>query len=264
MLRRSLAGAGRFLESEWFTYRQTWRASVFSAFLSPLLYLGAIGFGLGSLVEGGGSLGESGGEAVSYVTFLAPGLIAATGLQVGTGEAIYGTMAGVEWRKSFFTAVGTPLQPLDVALGHLGFTAVRGGLAALAYAVVTSLLGILSPLVALLAVLPAVLGGLALSSAVMSWIVITKNQHSINAAQRFIVIPMFLFSGVFFPITQLPGWMQPIAQATPLWHAVELARLVTLGQPSAWTPSLHVLFLVVFLAAGVAASARLFPRRLTS
>lgn len=253
------------VETSWFQYRQTWRASVFSAFLGPLLYLGAIGFGLGSLVDSdAATLGSSGGEAVSYVSFLAPGLIAATALQVGAGEAIFGTVAATKWRRTWFTAVGTPLMPADMAVGHLLWTGVRGGLAAVVYALVTAALGILSPWRALAAVGPAVLGGLGLAALIMAGMVLSEDEGGMNAAQRFIVVPMFLFSGVFFPISQLPGWMQPVAQATPLWHGVELARLAALGQAPAWGVGGHLLAMVGFIVVGVALCLRNFPKRLLS
>ena len=94
-----VARVGRVVETEWVNYRRTWKGTVWSAFLAPLLYLGAIGFGLGSLVETeGAGLGTSGsGEALGYVAFLAPGLVAATAMQVGSGEAIFGTMARIKW-----------------------------------------------------------------------------------------------------------------------------------------------------------------------
>lgn len=259
----SLTGAARYVETSWFHYRLTWKASVFSGFLGPLLYLGAIGFGLGSLVDADtADLGQQAGEQLDYVAFLAPGLIAGTALQVGAGEAIFGTMAAVKWRRTWFTAVGTPLEPGDLAVGHLVWVGARGLLAALSYAVVTVLFGILSPLDALLVAGPATLGAIALGGLLMGWLVVAQNEHAMNAAQRFVVIPMFLFSGVFFPIQQLPGWLQPVAQVTPLWHSVELSRWIALDQPPTWSPWLHVAVLLAIVAVGLVLAFRNFPRRL--
>ena len=260
--RVSLVGAGRMVETSWFEYRQTWRGSVFSAFLGPLLYLGAIGFGLGSLVDADAAdLGRTTGT-LDYVTYLAPGLIAATAMQVGSNEAIFGTMAAVRWRRTWFTAVSTPLEPGDMAVGHLVWCGARALLAAASYGIVTVLFGILTPLQALSTLAPVTLGAMALCGLLMAWLVVAQNEHSMNAANRFIVIPMFLFSGVFFPIDQLPGWMQPIAQATPLWHAVELSRRTALGEPTTLASSTHVLVLVGVVAGGLLLSLRNFPRRL--
>lgn len=262
----SLTGAGRFLGTAWFQYRRTWRASVFSAFLGPLLYLGAIGFGLGSLVDtGDAGLGTGlDGRPLGYVAWLAPGLIAATAVQVGAGEAIFGTMAATKWRRTWFTAVSTPLAPGDLALGHLAMCGLRAGLAAVSYALVTVLFGILPPLRAALVVPAALLGAIALAAVVLAGMVLARSEQPMNAVQRFVVIPMFLFAGVFFPLSQLPGWLQAIAMATPLWHAVELARLAALGSPTAWGTWTHVAVLVGFVVVGVAVALRTFPRRLAA
>jgi lipooligosaccharide transport system permease protein len=254
----------RVIETEWVNYRRTWRGSVSSAFLGPLLYLGAIGFGLGSLVEADGAgLGADGsGEPLGYVAFLAPGLIAATAMQVAAGEGIFGTMARLKWRRTWETAVETPLAPLDVALAHVVWCAFRAAIAAAAYALVTSLFGVLSPLQAVAAVVPATLGGVALAAPLFGVMARTTEEHMMNAMQRFVVIPMFLFSGVFFPVAQLPGWMQAIAMATPLWHAVVLARALALGTPTPWAAWVHVTVLVVVLVLGTAWAVRGLQRRL--
>jgi lipooligosaccharide transport system permease protein len=263
-LRLSPRGVARAVDAEWINYRQTWRGSAFSAFLSPLLYLGAIGFGLGSLVDGGGAdLGATGaGEQVTYVAFLAPGLVAATGMQVATGEAIFGTMARIRWRRTWATAVETPMMPADLAVGHAAWMGVRGGIAAVAYALVTALLGVLAPGPAALTVLPAVLGGVALGVLVAPVLVTTGEPHVMNAVQRFVVIPMFLFSGVFFPVSQLPGWMEAVAKATPLWHAVVLSRQVALGTPAPWGTGAHLAVLLATLAVGLLWMVRSFDRAL--
>ncbi|WP_420450972.1 ABC transporter permease [Ilumatobacter sp.] len=256
----SPVAAARDVETEWANYRRTWRASLMSAFLAPLLYLGAIGYGLGSLVEAGES---TLGADVSYVGFLAPGLIAATALQVGAQEGIFGTMGRIRWQRTWHVAVSTPVMPGDLAVGHLAWCAVRGAIAAAIYALVTVGLGVLDPLPALAAIAPGVLCAIALAAPLQAWMVVAENEHSMNAAQRFLVVPMFLFSGVFFPISQLPGWMQPIAQLTPLWHGVELARRIAIGSStSSWPAIAHVAFLVALTAVGVVVGVRNFTRRL--
>ena len=254
----------RVVDTEWINYRQTWRGSVLSAFLGPLLYLGAIGFGLGSLVEADGAgLGTtSSGEAIGYLAFLAPGLVASTGTQVAANEAIFGTMARAKWRLTWQTAIDTPLLPADLALAHVVWMGLRGGLAAVVYAFFTVVFGILDPAPALVTVGPAVLGGLGLGAVLAALLVVTTEEHMMNAAQRFVVIPMFLFSGVFFPITQLPGWMQAVAKATPLWHAVELARRTALDVPTAWGTATHTGYLVAALVLGTLLCVRGFGRRL--
>lgn len=249
--RLSPAGALRSVEGEWSRFRRAWRGSVFSAVLGPLLYLGAIGFGLGSLVDGGDALGTDGaGRAVTYLAFLAPALVAATGVQVAAGEGVFGVNERIRWRGTWLTAIDTPLMPADLALGHLLWMGVRALLASVIYAVVAVLAGAM-PLGAMLpAVGGGVLGGVALGSLLAAWLVRASEEHVMNAAQRFVVIPMFLFSGVFFPVDQLPGWMAAIARATPMWHAVVLARTGALGTDAPWGLVGHLGFLAVLVLAG--------------
>lgn len=260
----SLAGAWRSIETEWLTYRQAWRGSVFSSFLGPLLYLGAIGFGLGSLVEtDGATLGTAAdGTPVSYLAFLAPALVAATGVQVAAGEGIFGTMARTKWRRTWFTAVGTPLMPGDLALGHVLWIAARGGLAALVYALVAVALGAMPVGGTLPAVGAGILGGMSLGALLTAWLVRASEEHLMNAAQRFVVIPMFLFSGVFFPVDQLPGWMAAIARLTPMWHAVVLARQGAVGTPAPWGAWTHLGYLLLLALVGFVLAATGFRKRL--
>jgi lipooligosaccharide transport system permease protein len=259
----SVTGASRYFGTAVFTYSQTWKGSALSGFLGPVMYLGAIGFGLGSLVDtGGADLGVVDGQALTYVAFLAPGLVAGTGLQIASGEAIFGTMAALKWKRTFFTAAGTPLEPSDLALGHLAFCGFRGLVAALSYAVVIVLLGILGPVAALATVVPATITGLALSAPLIALMVLANSVQPMNAAQRFVVLPMFLFSGVFFPVSQLPDWLEPVAKLTPLWHGVELTRSWSLGLPSALGDVRHLLVLLGFIVVGFGVSTRTVSRRL--
>jgi len=262
----SVAGALRSLETEWLTYRQAWRGSVFSSVLGPLLYLGAIGFGLGSLVEAeGGALGTmADGTPVTYLAFLAPALVAATGVQVAAGEGIYGTMARTKWRATWFTAVSTPLMPGDLALGHVLWVAARGGLAAVVYALVAVALGAMPWRGALPAIGAGVLGGMCLGALLTGWLVRSTEEHMMNAAQRFVVIPMFLFSGVFFPVDQLPGWMAAIARLTPMWHAVVLAREGAVGTPAPWGVWTHLGYLLVLVVVGFVLAVTGLRKRLLS
>lgn len=261
--RLSLAGALRSVEGEWARYRRAWRGSIFSAVLGPLLYLGAIGFGIGSLVDGGDALGTDGtGEAVGYLAFLAPALVAATGVQVAAGEGVFGVNERTRWRGTWITAVGTPLMPADLALGHLLWMGLRALLASTIYAVVAVLFGAM-PLGAVVPAIGAgVLGGVALGALLTAWLVRSAEEHMMNAAQRFVVIPMFLFSGVFFPVDQLPGWMATIARATPMWHAVVLARSGALDVGAPWGTGWHLAYLAAVVLVGFVLAVSGLRRRL--
>ena len=103
-------------------YKRTWKGSLVSSFLLPLLYLAAMGIGLGSFVDDNGS-GALGG--ISYLQFIAPGLLAATALQIAVGESTYPVMGGIKWQKIYFSMIATPLRPADVMYGQLAFIAFR-------------------------------------------------------------------------------------------------------------------------------------------
>ena len=107
----------------WLTnYRRTWRGSIYTSFLSPVLYLGAMGLGLGKLVDAHGTARLGG---VSYLAFLAPGLLAAAAMQSGIEESTYPVLGSVKWRRTYYAAAASPLRPADIFHGHLLFTIMR-------------------------------------------------------------------------------------------------------------------------------------------
>jgi len=243
----------------WLTdYRRTWRGSVISSVLGPLLYLGAMGLGLGSLVNrhAGGILG------VSYLTFIAPGVLAATGMQTAFGETLYPVLGSVKWVQNYFAAAASPLRPADVFRGHLLFVTLRLTMnCGVFLALIAAFGAVRSPLAA--AALPAaVLTGLAFAPALMAWSVTRTRDTSFSVLMRFVMVPLFLFSGTFFPVTQLPGWLRPVAYATPLWHGVELCRSLTLGTATWGGAAVHVGYLLAVGAAGCADAGYTYRRRL--
>jgi lipooligosaccharide transport system permease protein len=253
------SAALRVLEAEAVHYRRAWRGSVVSTFLTPILYLLAMGVGLGQLVDRGA------GEAaldVPYLAFLAPGLLAATAMQTGTGDAAWPVMAGIEWRKSWLAILATPVRVQDLVVGHLAWTGVRLVTMALWFAVVMRLFDVAPLGRSLLAVLPAVLLGLAFSGPVMALTAVLKSSQGLTNLFRFGVVPLFLFSGTFFPVEQLPDWIEPVAVVTPLWHGAELVRASALGNAPAWPAVAHVAVLAAFLVAGTALATRNLRRRL--
>ncbi|HKX74750.1 MAG TPA: ABC transporter permease [Acidimicrobiia bacterium] len=207
----------RVVEGHVRTYRHTWRGSVISTFASPLFVLVAMGIGLGRLVDDG-----PGG--VPYLVWLAPGLLAAAAMQTAAGDSSYPVMAGIKWTKSYHAALATPVSVPALVLGHFGWLVCRLALSLIVYAGVMVAVGAISPARGLAAVVPGILTGLAFSAPITAWVATLKKEAGLSTLFRFVIVPLFLFSGTFFPITQLPGFMQPLAFFTPLWHGVELAR----------------------------------------
>jgi lipooligosaccharide transport system permease protein len=240
-------------------YRRTWRGSIYSSVLNPVLYLGAIGIGLGTLVNQHGSAKLGG---ISYLAFLAPGLLAAAAMETGSGESTYPVLGSVKWRRTYYAAVSTPLRPADLFHGHLLFTTVRLVMnCAVFMAVMIAFGAAKSPWV--LAALPvAVLTGLAFAAPIEAWAITVLKDTSFAMIFRFGMIPLFLFSGTFFPVSQLPAWAQPIAYATPLWHGVALCRALSLGTATVGGALLHIGYLAALAAAGIVVGNRTYTKRL--
>lgn len=241
------------------SYRRTWRGSVFSGFLAPLLYLGSLGYGLGSLVDSGGP-GRVGG--VPYVLFVAPGVLAATAMQTGVGEATYPVMGAVKWQRQYHAMLAAPLTVVDILLGHAAFLVVRVALASATFLAVGAALGVFTSPWSLLALPVAVLCGAAHALPVMAYAVRSENDQGFTMIFRFGVVPMFLFAGTFFPVDQLPAAMRPVAWATPLWHGTALCRDLAL-ETARLLPSLgHLAYLALWLVVGAWVARRCYTRRL--
>jgi len=257
------AGAGvlavRALRFWLVNYRRTWRGSIYTSVANPVLYLGAMGLGLGTLVDQHGT-GRLGG--VSYLAFLAPGLLAATGMQTAMNESTFPVMAAVKWLKTYQAAAATPLRPGALFRGHLLFTALRTLMNSAIFLAVMAAFGAVQSAWAVAALPVCVLTGLAFAAPVEAWAITREKDTSFSLLIRFGLIPLFLFSGTFFPVTQLPGWIQPVAYATPLWHGVALCRSLSLGTADLGGSLLHVAYLVALTVAGLLAGQHFYRRRL--
>lgn len=238
----------RFMEAQARNYRRIWRASAFSNFLNPVLYLTAMGIGLGTLVDAGGNTAAFGGLA--YLEWLAPGLLAATGFLSGAGEGAFPVMAGTKWLKTWHSVLNTPVGPSDITAGVLLWISVRLLMVCAIYGVVLLLFGIGTPGGVALAVLPSAYAGLAVAAPMAAFAANLEDDTGLSTMFRFGVVPMFLFSGTFFPISQFPEWIQPAAWLTPLWHGVELARGMSLGMETVFPMWLSFGYLTLWLAVG--------------
>ena len=256
-----LARVGRAYEHQLLLYLRTWRGSVLTSFLSPVLFLLSMGVGLGSYVDRGGA----GTLGVSYLAFLAPGLLAATVMQTASFEATFPIMGGFVWQRRYHAMHATPLGPLEIALGQIAWIATRITLVGAIFALVMVPFGaVRSPLI-LLAIPAATLTGLAFATPIAAYAATQKVMNSFNYIFRFLITPLFLFSGTFFPVEQLPAYFQPIAWLTPLYHGVALTRSLALGttfdDPAA--AALHLGVLLAFIAGGLTLCLLAFQRRLS-
>jgi lipooligosaccharide transport system permease protein len=244
----------------WLTnYRRTWRGSIYTSFLSPVLYLGAMGLGLGKLVDAHGTARLGG---VSYLAFLAPGLLAAAAMQSGIEESTYPVLGSVKWRRTYYAAAASPLRPADIFHGHLLFTIMRLAMNSAIFLVVMAGFGAITSPWVLAAVPVAVLTGLAFAAPIEAWAITVSKDTSFALVFRFGMIPLFLFSGTFFPVTQLPVWIRPLAYATPLWHGVALCRSLSLGTATLGGALVHVGYLTALAAVSIAVGNRTYRRRL--
>jgi lipooligosaccharide transport system permease protein len=243
----------------WVTYsRRTWRGTVLSAICGPALYLTAMGIGLGTLVDHGSGL--PGG--VRYLDFVAPGVLAATAMQSAFGEGTYPVLGSVKWFGNYWAAVNTPQRPEDVVAGHAALVLLRISAVTGIFFAFMSGFGTLHSALAILAWAAAVLTGAAFLLPIMAYVITLDSDSKLNTLFRFVMTPLFLFSGTFFPWQQLPQWAHPIAYATPLWHGVELCRSLTLGTAT-WAAALvHVAYLLAFAAGGYAVARVTYRRRL--
>jgi len=244
----------------WLTnYRRTWRGSIYSSLLSPVLYLGAMGLGLGKLIDAHGTARLGG---VGYLAFLAPGLLAAAAMQAGIEESTYPVLGSVKWRRTYYAAAASPLRPSDIFHGHLMFTVMRLAMNSVIFLAVMAAFGAIASPWALAALPAAVLTGLAFAAPIEAWAITVTKDTSFALVFRFGMIPLFLFSGTFFPVSQLPSWIRPLAYVTPLWHGVALCRSLSLGDASLGGALVHVGYLAALAVLSIAVGNRTYRRRL--
>lgn len=243
-------------------YRRTWRGTSISTVLEPLGFLAAMGLGLGLLVDRGTGSASLGG--VSYLEFIAPGLLAATAMQTAAFESTYPVMGAIRWNKQYLGMLATPLRVVDVLAGHLLFVAFRLAITASVFLVVMVLFGAVGSPWAVLALPVAVLTGLAYAPAIFAFAATLEDNSGFAMLFRFGIVPMFLFSGTFFPVDQLPDWMEPVAWVVPLWHGVDLSRDLALGTPSLGSALVHVGYLLLWVAGGFLAARRTFTKALVT
>lgn len=252
------APALRVVHHELFVTRRFWRTSVFSLILQPTLYLAAIGFGLGGLID------EEQGtvEGLTYLQFVAPGLMAAAAMQGAGNDSLWPVMAGMKWVRVYHAMVATPVGPADVFTGTVAWIALRAGVGAAVFLAVAAALGAVPSAFGVLAIPAVMLCSVAFAAPLTAFSATQETDQRFPLILRLGILPLFLISGTFFPVSQLPDVLQSLTWLSPLWHAVVLCRGATTGSLGLADAAVHTAILVGCATAGWFWGIRNFTRRL--
>lgn len=251
------------VEERWIWYRRNWRATAISSLLQPLLFLAAFGVGFGRLIDASARAVQVTG-GVPYLVYLAPALLVIGAMQTAAFESTYPILSAFKWQRTYWSVTATPIMPGQLAGGQLTWIALRLTLSSAAYLLVVVLFGVMHGPGVLASLVFAVLSGMAFSAPLVAFSAAQENEGAaFTAVFRFVVVPMMLFSGTFFPISLLPRAIQPVAWISPLWHGTELARSAALGTVALWPAFGHIAYLTALLLVGVLLSRWWFRVRLT-
>ena len=250
--------AFKLVERNALAYRHAWIAFV-SGFFDPIFYLGAVGFGVGQFI---GTIPYRGID-ISYASFMAPGMLAASVLNGALFDGFFSPFFKLNWMKTYDGILTTPVNISDVAVGEIMWAVMRGTIYSFGFLVVMASLGLVQSVWALLALPAAMLSGAALASGAMVLTAFTKEISSLEKVMTLVVFPLFLFSGTFYPVSLYPDLLRPVVQLTPLYHAASLLRDLTTGLVS---PSIlwHVLYLAAMFVICSTVTIRRMRTRLIS
>ncbi len=254
-----LAASGRVWQRNFLVYRRLWHRSLAFGFLQPILFLTAMGIGVGTLISAD-NLSAFGG--VPYLHWLGPGLLSAMAMQTATFESTYPIMNKIMWGRNYEAMLSTPLETRNLVVGELFWVSFRIGTLAAVFLVVLTIFGIVRSPFAVLAVPVAMLIGVAFSSCLYAFTATQRNDVGFSALFRFVINPLFLFSGTFFPLSRLPDAIEWIAWATPLYHGVQLVRGLVLDSLDLAAAPIHLAYLLVMLGVGVVLADRNLRRRM--
>jgi len=240
----------RMIERNLLVYKHGWLV-LFSGFFEPLFYLLSIGFGLGRLV---GDVAGPGGQPIPYALFVAPALLAASAMNGAITESTFNFFFKLNYDKTFASILTTPMSPVDISLGELAWALMRGALYTIGFLAVMVVFGLVrSPLV-LLTLPGALLIGFAFASLGMAATSFMRTWQDFDLIQL-VVLPMFLFSGTFFPLDSFPEFARVLIQLTPLYHGVDLLRTLAVGVVGPET-LVHVVYLTVIGLLGLSVVSR--------
>ena len=251
----------RVVEHHAYGFKPFWRSGVVGSIVTPVLFLSAMGLGLGSIIDDNGQREALGG--VSYLAFVGSGLLAATAMQVATNESTFPVMAGIKWIRFFHATVATPVTVEALVAGQFVWTAIRLAAGSAIYLAVLVLFGVVGSPTAVLSIPAATLCGLAFAAPIAAFSSTQENDQWFPVIFRVGIVPLFLFSGTFFPIEQLPDALQTLARVTPLWHGVELTRGAVLGEGlTVVAAAVHVAYLSALVLGGWLVARRTFTKRM--
>lgn len=255
-------GAFRVAEYRLKNMLKWWDAILAFGLGNPILYLVSIGIGIGSLVDnstGGNALG-----GVSYLQFVAPALLASAAIQGVMDEVTFPVFAGFMWEKFFFAIGATAVSAKQIANGVFLAACIRGVLQVFMYGIVLILFGAIPVASFFPLILSSLLAGFGFGAVMLAVMARIKKDDGVFAIiSRFIIAPMFLFSGTFYPLSGMPIYLQWIGWISPLWHATDLGRVFTIGQPiEPWLMLVHFGYFAVMLVAGLALTYPVFKARL--
>lgn len=242
--------ARHLVERNLMVYRRFWMI-VFSGFFEPVFYLFSIGIGIGQLV---GDVAGPGGRPISYATFVAPALLASSAMNGAIYESTMNIFHKMKFSKIYDAILATPMGPLDIAIGEIAWSLLRGALYAVAFLIVVTVMGLVQSAWGLLAIPAALLIGFAFGAVGMAATTFMRTWQDFDLIQL-VTLPLFLFSATFYPLDVYPRTMQIIIQFSPLYHGTALIRGLMLGDVSVGLLG-HVLFLVAMGLAGTAVAGR--------
>jgi lipooligosaccharide transport system permease protein len=244
-------GAGwRLVERNFVVYKRAWIVFL-TGFLEPVLYLFSIGIGVADLVD---EFTLSDGTVIGYTDFVAPALLASAAMQGALFDATFNIFFRMKYAKLYDAVLATPLRPWDVATGEVTWALLRGTAYSAMFVLVMVAMGLTSSWWTLLALPAAMLIGYAFAGAGMALTTFMKSWQDFEYIQL-VIMPMFLFSGTFYPLDTYPTGLQWIVQVTPLYHGVELCRGFTTGAVG-WQLLVSVGYLVAMGTVGMWVASR--------
>ncbi len=229
----------------------------------PIIYLLGLALGLAALIDA--PITDASGMEVSYLVFVAPALLMTAAIQVASDELSYPVVDGFKWRRFYYGFNASPIASGQIATGVLLGATARVVVAVSGYYLFIWIFGAVpTPATGWLAIPIGVLAAWAFGAPLLAYSAsIQEDKGQFALVQRFLFVPMFLFSGTFYPLDSLPLWLQTIGWISPLWHATQLGRGVTYGRPEEpWMIAIHLAYLIALAAVGYVLARRIFTRRL--